>query len=88
MTSFADIFDQVFTARGIARKRAVMTVYVQADVSAQTIERAISGFRITPESADKLKAWAFVHHGIDDLDSDSLIRAPRKSRKSPRGADV
>lgn len=81
-TTFRELLDQRYIARGMTPIAAVATVFLRSGVSQRAVWNAYRGTRVGPETAQRLREWAYAEHGIEDLDTEALLLAPPKSRRA------
>jgi hypothetical protein len=84
-TTFRVLIGDLYIQRlGLVASTALTLVSVRSGVSLGAVWSAYRGFRVSPDTALRLKDWAFAEHGVEDLDVEQLITAPSRPRRGPR----
>ena len=80
-TRFRTLIDERYVhAHQMSASVALMLVSVRAEVSLGVLWSAYRGYRIAPDTALRLKEWAYLEHGCEDLDVEHLCTAPKRPR--------
>lgn len=69
---------------GLVASTALTLIAVRSGVSLGTCWTAYRGYRISADTALRLKQWAFAEHGIEDLDVEHLVTAPPRPKRGAR----
>ena len=80
-TRFAELVQRKYVSRGMTASVAVELVHIRSDVSLGSVWSAYRGFAVAPKTAKKLERWAYVEHGVEDLDLQELVFAPERRRR-------
>jgi len=80
-TRFHGLVDERYVARGMTRSAAIATIFLRSGVGQKVLWNAYRGFRVSEESAARIREWAYAEHGIEDLDVDALVSAPRQDKR-------
>ena len=75
------IEERYLKAHHMSASVALMLVSVRAGVSLGALWTAYRGFRVAADTALRLKEWAYVEHGVEDLDVEHLVTAPSRPRR-------
>lgn len=80
-TTFRELVDTRYVYKGMSASAAVATIFLRSGVSQRSVWNAYRGLRVRPETAARLREWAFAEHGIEDLDTEALMAAPVAPRR-------
>ena len=80
-TQFAELVRLKYVARGMSVSTAVSLVHIHSEVALGSVWSAYRGFAVAPKTAKKLARWAYVEHGVEDLDLCALVFAQERGRR-------
>ena len=79
MTTFRDVIEQHYTARGIGITAALGLVWTQTGISMPALWNAYHGRRVTGTTAQVLERWALTNHRVH-VDVVAMVTAPTRTR--------
>lgn len=77
--AFLDVISRHYERKGMNRSDVVATLRTDTGLSFHTLQKAILGKRIKPESAATLAEWAFTKHG-EVIDVAAMVTAPTEKQ--------
>jgi hypothetical protein len=83
-TSFAQLVQEKYVRRGVTPSTALQLVHIGAGIALNTAWEAYRGRCVAPKTAKRLREWAFVEHGVEDLDIEALVFGPPQRRSVQR----
>ena len=78
------VLGQYVDAHAMSPSTALTLISVRSGVSLGALWSAFRSFRVSPEVAGSLRDWAYTQHGVEDLDVEHLVMAPKRPRPGRR----